>query len=90
MSLGTGHGKSIIIQQLAEMVSSTVNKVYVVCLNDFLAHYGRKVYGKKSLNVEAGRIVYMDLEVFLKIDPSGDDAIVIFDEIDQMLAGESF
>ena len=60
MTLGTGHGKSVIIQLLADILCSIDGKVIIVCLNNFLAHWGRVTYG--SLNVQSERVTYMALE----------------------------
>ena len=54
VTLSTGHGKSIIIQLLADILTALGGKVLIVCLNNFLAHWGRMTYG--SLNVLSDRI----------------------------------
>jgi hypothetical protein len=43
-ALGTGHGKSVIIQTLANMKSIAGERVIIVCLNYFLAYWGRTTY----------------------------------------------
>jgi hypothetical protein len=60
VSVGTGHGKSVIIELLADILAAIDGKVIIVCLNNFLAHWGRMTYG--SLNVETENITYMSLE----------------------------
>lgn len=59
----------------------------IVCLNPFLANWGRKKYG--SDNVENDKIQYMALDGFLQKPPTK-DTYVIYDEIDQMLGTHSF
>ena len=87
LTLSTGHGKSVIIQLLADILSHLEGKVIIVCVNNFLAHWGRTVYG--SFNVKAEKIDYMPLEHFIKRTPDK-NTHVIFDEIDQMLGSKSF
>jgi len=46
IALGTGHGKSIIIQVLADLLINLGKKhVLIVCINEFLAYYARSLYG---------------------------------------------
>lgn len=61
-------------------------KVIIVCLNNFLAHWGRMNYG--SLNVENDKITYMSIDHFIKRKPNS-NVHVIFDEIDSMLGVNS-
>ena len=87
VSLGTGHGKSVIIQLLADMQAMNGVQVIIVCINKFLAYWGQSTYG--SPYVANSMIRYMDLNSFLQTTPDK-DTVVICDEIDQMLGAESF
>jgi len=87
VTLGTAHGKSLIIQMLADILVEYSQKVIIVCTNNFLAHSGRKYYG--SYNVRDDKIEYMTLSHFLKRTPEP-STHVLFDEIDQMLGVNSF
>jgi hypothetical protein len=80
--LSTGHGKSVIIQLLADILVERSDEVIIVCLNDYLVHQGRRKY--ESPNVRFGKIIYMTLHEFLKRNPDR-YVDVIFDEIDQMM-----
>ena len=79
MSVGTGHGKSVIIQLLSDILALQGKKIVVVCLNSFLAFWGSNTYG--SPWVSSGTIRYVSLEHFLKMEPVK-DGVAIFDEID--------
>lgn len=87
VTLGTGHGKSLLIQLLADILIENRQKVIIVCLNDFLASQGRRRYG--SPNVVHGKLEYISLTQFLKRQPES-LTNVIFDEIDSMLGTDSF
>jgi replicative superfamily II helicase len=50
VSVGTGHGKSVIIQLLADMLAIQGKKVVIVCLNSFLAFWGSNTYGSTWVN----------------------------------------
>ena len=79
ITLSTGHGKSVIIQLLADILAAIDGDVIIVCLNNFLSHWGRMNYG--STNVRDDKITYMPLDHFIKRKPN--PAVhVIFDEID--------
>jgi hypothetical protein len=67
IALGTGHGKTMLIQVIANMLALKFkNKnIIVVCLNDFLAFWGSFIYG--SSFVAKQRIRFMSLAVFLSI-----------------------
>jgi hypothetical protein len=86
-TLCTGHGKSIIIQLLADILVEVSGPVIIVCLNDFLAHWARTNYG--SLNCRKEKIMYMSIHDFLKRCPDS-NVHVIYDEIDSMLGTSSF
>jgi hypothetical protein len=79
VSVGTGHGKSVIIQLLADILALQSKKVVIVCLNSFLAFWGSTTYGSPWVN--NGSIKYVSLENFLKMKPV-EDGVAIFDEID--------
>ena len=79
VSVGTGHGKSVIIQLLSDILALQGKKIVVVCLNSFLAFWGSNTYG--SPWVSSGTIRYVSLEHFLKMEPVK-DGVAIFDEID--------
>jgi hypothetical protein len=87
VTLSTGHGKSVIIQLLADILVEISGNVIIVCLNNFLAHQGRVYYG--STNIISDKIIYMSFDNFLKRRPEP-GTHVIFDEIDQMLGVNSF
>ena len=87
VSVGTGHGKSVIIQLLADLLALQGKKVVIVCLNSFLAFWATTTYG--SPWVAEGTIRYVSLENFLKMKPTT-DGIAIFDEIDQMVNCNGF
>ena len=87
VSVGTGHGKSVIIQLLADLLALKGKKVVVVCLNSFLAYWGASTYGSTWVN--NGSIRYVSLEHFLAMEPV-EDSVAIFDEIDQMIGCNSF
>lgn len=87
VTLCTGHGKSIIIQLLADILVELSGNVIIVCLNDFLAYCSRENYG--SSNVRYDKITYMSITDFLKIKPDS-NINVIYDEIDSMLGTSSF
>lgn len=87
VSVGTGHGKSVIIQLLADLLALQGKKVVIVCLNGFLAFWGANTYG--SPWVSQGSIRYVSLDSFLKMKPI-DNGIAIFDEIDQMVSSNGF
>ena len=63
VSVGTGHGKSVIIQLLADMLAIQGKKVVIVCLNSFLAFWGSTNYG--SPYVSQGTIRYVSMDTFL-------------------------
>ena len=76
VNLGTGHGKSVVIQMLAMVLNSQQNKrVFVVCLNNFLAAQSRIKYNKE------GGINYLPYSTFKRMLPS-EDILVIYDEFD--------
>jgi hypothetical protein len=79
VSLGTGHGKSIIIQLIADIISMLNEKVIIVCLNNFLSFWGKTKYG--SQRVQCDKIQYLSLEAFINKAPNP-SVHVIFDEID--------
>src|SRR5688572_17959440 len=87
VTLSTGHGKSVIIQLLADILVALDGEVIIVGLNNFLSHWGRTNYG--SFNVLNNKVTYMPLEHFIKRDPNK-LINVIFDEVDQMLGVNSF
>ena len=76
VSLGTGHGKSVVIQLLADILSNLGFEVMIVTLNNFLAHWGRKNYG--SINVKGDRVMYIGVKSFMKREPDS-NIIVIYD-----------
>ena len=78
MTLSTGHGKSVIIQLLADILSAIDGDVIVVGLNSFLSHWGRMMYG--SNRVRDGKITYIPLEHYIKRKPNP-KVHVIFDEV---------
>ena len=86
-ALGTGHGKSVIIQTLANMKSIAGERVIIVCLNYFLAYWGRTIYD--SQHIDNRNTEYVSLNCFSKM-PVDDNAIVVFDEIDQGLSEIGF
>ena len=53
VSVGTGHGKSVIIQLLADMLALQGKYVVVVCLNSFLAFWASSTYGSIWLTWDA-------------------------------------
>ena len=87
VSLGTGHGKSVIIQLLADMQAMAGTNVIIVCLNRFLAYWGQNTYD--SPYVANFSIRYMDLHSFMQTTPDK-NTVIICDEIDQMLGPKSF
>lgn len=84
ISLGTGHGKSVLIQIIANMLALKYkNKtIIVVCLNEFLAFWSSFIYG--SYFVAKQRIRYISLAVFLNL-PVEPNVLVVFDEVEHML-----
>jgi superfamily II DNA or RNA helicase len=49
VALETGHGKTLIIQLIAEMLLRMIcQKVIIVCLNNFLAYWAKSTLGKNS------------------------------------------
>jgi hypothetical protein len=83
--VGTGHGKSVIIQLLADMfVLAGKTKVLIVCANDFLKHWGEHNYGTAG-----GFVQYVSRREFLEMTPDS-DTIVLIDEINLMLANNCF
>jgi superfamily II DNA or RNA helicase len=51
VALETGHGKTIVIQLLAELLLKFYcQKVIIVCLNSFLAHWAKTSFAKNNLN----------------------------------------
>ena len=50
VSVGTGHGKSVIIQMLADILALHNKKVVIVCLQGFLAFWGSGTYGSPWVN----------------------------------------
>ena len=87
VTLCTGHGKSVIIQLLADMLEQVDDNVIIVCMNEFLAHQGRTIYGSKK--VVKGTIIYISIHDFLKMTPN-QRFNVIFDEMDSMVGVNSF
>ena len=64
-SLGTGHGKSVVIQLLAQLLEVTgKGKVLIVCLNNYLAAQGKLKYSTD------GNIEYTSLVNFNKKKPN--------------------
>ena len=50
VSVDTGHGKSVVIQLLADMlVKNGAKNVLIVCLNDFLSYFGEEKYGTSNV-----------------------------------------
>jgi superfamily II DNA or RNA helicase len=51
VALETGHGKTIVIQLLAELLLKFYcQKVIIVCLNSFLSHWAKTSFAKNNLN----------------------------------------
>ena len=65
-----------------------VDKVYIVSIHTFLSLYVKGKYGENTQHVKNGLIQYIDREKFLYKDPE-DNALVIFDEIYQMVGSNS-
>ena len=91
IGLPTGHGKTVIIQLLADMITlaDSTLKVLVVCLNPFLANQAKHRVASGNPRVQKAIITYVDLNTFLMMTPK-EKTVVIFDEIDQMLGNRSF
>jgi superfamily II DNA or RNA helicase len=52
IALETGHGKTLIIQLIADiLIRSFCKKVIIVCLNNFLANWAKATLGKNNHNV---------------------------------------
>ena len=46
LAVETGHGKSIKVENICDMIALSTNKlILVVCLNDFLAFWSQVTYG---------------------------------------------
>jgi superfamily II DNA or RNA helicase len=49
VALETGHGKTLVIQLIADMLLRMVSsKVIIVCLNNFLANWAKATLGKNN------------------------------------------
>ena len=44
-------------------------KVFIVCLNSFLAHWAKSKYTENNPNIIVGKVKYLSIEEFLKIEP---------------------
>jgi hypothetical protein len=82
VSILTGHGKTLLIQMVANMILDTFNHktVTIVCLNKFLHSYAELKYARNNPLVNH-RLKFKDVYSFFKCQP-GENEVVIFDEID--------
>lgn len=81
-TIGTGHGKSVIILALAHTLVDILKvPVYIVTLHPFLSLFGKQKYGKDNKYILRNMIDYLSREDFLYKEPEK-DAVVIFDEVD--------
>jgi hypothetical protein len=91
--LSTGHGKSIIIHILAEVLCyMEFDKVKIVCLNEYLSTFAINTYCEDELpsNYTDGKLEYLSLDDFLNKDPEtvtdpDIHELIIYDEIDSMI-----
>jgi hypothetical protein len=85
MQVGTGHGKSVIAQLEADMLTLAGKvQVLLVGANEFLKHWAETHYGTDNPDVQ-----HCSKREYLEMEPNKDTAVVI-DEIDLMLSNGSF